>query len=75
MEAIMDQDKRKLTEKELKRKDDFEKLNSEMQQKGYKMINNFSIQPHHGFLFHFRHILLLPIDSFENASSWPFGST
>ena len=35
----MDQDKRKLTEKELKRKDDFEKLNSEMQQKGYKMIN------------------------------------
>lgn len=32
----MDNDKRKLTEKELIRKDCFEKLNSEMQQKGYK---------------------------------------
>ena len=31
----MDNDKRKLTEKELKRKSDFEKFNSEMQQKGY----------------------------------------
>ena len=29
----MDNDKRKLTEKELKRKNDFEKLSSEMQQK------------------------------------------
>ena len=35
----MDNDKRKLTGKELKRKNDFEKLNSEMQQKGYKMKN------------------------------------
>ena len=35
----MDNDKRKLTEKELKRKSDFEKFNSEMQQKGYKMKN------------------------------------
>ena len=35
----MDNDKRKLTEKELKRKDYFEKLNSEMQQKGYKIKN------------------------------------
>lgn len=35
----MDNDKRKLTEKELKRKDDFEKINSEMQQKGYEMKN------------------------------------
>ena len=35
----MDDDKRKLTEKELKRKNDFEKFNSEMQQKGYKMKN------------------------------------
>ena len=35
----MDNDKRKLTEKELKRKNDFEKFNSEMQQKGYKMKN------------------------------------
>jgi len=35
----MDKDKRKLTEKELKRKNDFEKLNSEMQQKGYKTKN------------------------------------
>lgn len=35
----MDKDKRKLTEKELKRKDYFEKLNSEMQQKGYKIKN------------------------------------
>ena len=35
----MDKDKRKLTEKELKRKNDFEKLSSEMQQKGYKMKN------------------------------------
>ncbi|WP_270270011.1 DUF3267 domain-containing protein [Enterocloster clostridioformis] len=35
----MDKDKRKLTEKELKRKDGFEKLNFEMQQKGYKMKN------------------------------------
>mgnify|MGYP002512322904 CR=1 FL=1 len=31
--------KRELTEKEFKRKDCFEKLNSEMQQKGYKMKN------------------------------------
>lgn len=31
----MDKDKRKLTEKELKRKDYFEKLNSDMHQKGY----------------------------------------
>ncbi|MCR1988557.1 metalloprotease family protein [Blautia coccoides] len=35
----MDNDKRKLTEKELKRKNDFEKLSSEMQQKGYKIKN------------------------------------
>ena len=35
----MDNDKRKLTEKELKRKSDFEKFNSEMQQKGYKTKN------------------------------------
>ena len=35
----MDKDKRKLTEKELKRKNDFEKLSSEMQQKGYKVKN------------------------------------
>ena len=35
----MDNDKRKLTEKELKRKNNFEKFNSEMQQKGYKMKN------------------------------------
>ena len=35
----MDNNKRKLTEKELKRKNDFEKLSSEMQQKGYKMKN------------------------------------
>ena len=35
----MDKDKRELTEKELKRKNDFEKLSSEMQQKGYKMKN------------------------------------
>ena len=35
----MDNDKRKLTEKELKRKNDFEKFNSEMQQKGYKTKN------------------------------------
>lgn len=33
----MDNDRRKLTEKELKRKKDFEKLSSEMQQKDYKM--------------------------------------
>ena len=31
--------KGKLTEKELKRKEHFEKLNSEMQQKGYKITN------------------------------------
>ena len=35
----MADDKRKLTEKELKRKNDFEKLSSEMQQKGCKMKN------------------------------------
>ena len=35
----MENDKRKLTEKELKRKEHFEKLNSEMQQKGYKITN------------------------------------
>ena len=35
----MADDKRKLTEKELKRKNDFEKISSEMQQKGYKMKN------------------------------------
>ena len=32
-------DDKKLTEKELKRKSDFEKFNSEMQQKGYKIKN------------------------------------
>lgn len=32
----MEKDKRKLTEKEIKRKDCFEKLSSKMQQKGYK---------------------------------------
>ena len=35
----MDKDKRKLTDKELKRKDCFEKFTSEMQQKGYKTKN------------------------------------
>lgn len=35
----MHKDKRELTEKELKRKGDFEKLSSEMQQKGYRMKN------------------------------------
>ncbi|NBJ94921.1 DUF3267 domain-containing protein [Parablautia muri] len=35
----MDKDKRKLAEKELKRKVSFEKLSSEMQQKGYKIEN------------------------------------
>ena len=35
----MDNNKRKLTEKELKRKNDFEKISSEMQQKGYKIKN------------------------------------
>ncbi len=33
----MNNEKRELTEKELKRKNDFEKLSSEMQQEGYKM--------------------------------------
>ncbi|MEY8378759.1 hypothetical protein AALD22_23925 [Lachnospiraceae bacterium 56-18] len=45
----MDNDKRKLTEKELKSKSDFEKFNSEMQQKGYKtkniIINRRTIYP------------------------------
>ena len=36
----MDKGKRKLTEKELKRKNYFEKFNFEMQQKGYKVKNN-----------------------------------
>ncbi len=36
----MDKDKRKLTEKELKRKDCFEKFNSEMQHKGYNNEEN-----------------------------------
>lgn len=35
----MADDKRKLTEKELKRKNDFEKISPEMQQKGYKIKN------------------------------------
>ena len=35
----MADDKRKLTEKELKRKNDFEKISSELQQKGYKIKN------------------------------------
>ena len=35
----MEKDKRKLTEKEIKRKDCFEKLSSKMQQKGYKRKN------------------------------------
>ena len=35
----MNKDKNELTEKELKRKNDFEKLSSEMRQKGYKMKN------------------------------------
>ncbi|MCI8355728.1 MAG: DUF3267 domain-containing protein, partial [Lachnospiraceae bacterium] len=35
----MDKGERKLTEKELKRKEFFEKFNSEMQQKGYKTKN------------------------------------
>ena len=35
----MEKDKRKLTDKELKRKNDFEKLNAEMQQKGYQIKN------------------------------------
>lgn len=36
-ELNMEKDKRKLTDKELKRKDHFEKLNAEMQKKGYQM--------------------------------------
>ena len=39
----MDKDKRKLTEKELKRKEYFEKLSIEMQQKGYQIKNMISI--------------------------------
>ena len=35
----MDKNKRKLTEKERKRKECFEKLSLEMQQKGYKIKN------------------------------------
>ena len=35
----MEKDKRKLTDKELKRKDHFEKLNAEMHQKGYQIKN------------------------------------
>ena len=35
----MDKDKRKLTEKELNRKENFEKFNSQMQQNGYKTKN------------------------------------
>ena len=35
----MADDKRKLTEKELKRENDFEKFNSEVQQKGYTIKN------------------------------------
>ena len=35
----MDKNKKELTEKELKRKNDFEKLSAEMQQKGYKVKN------------------------------------
>ncbi len=35
----MEKDKRKLTDKELKRKDHFEKLNAEMQKKGYPIKN------------------------------------
>ena len=38
-ELSMDKDKRELTEKELNRKIDFEKFNSEMQQEGYKTKN------------------------------------
>mgnify|MGYP007105543562 FL=1 len=38
----MVKDERKLTEKELRRKDNFEKLSFEMQQKGYQ-IKNMSI--------------------------------
>ncbi len=50
----MDKDKRKLTEKELKRKDCFEKFSSEMQQKGYKIkkVNVFNLDGiSWGFLF------------------------
>ena len=35
----MDKDKRQLTEKELKRKNNFEQFNSKMQQNGYKTKN------------------------------------
>ncbi len=42
----MDKGKRKLTEKEIKRKDCFEKFSSEMQQKGYK-IKNIIINTQH----------------------------
>ena len=46
----MADDKRKLTEKELKRKNDFEKISSEMQQKGYKM-KNVVINSYHTVMF------------------------
>ena len=46
----MADDKRKLTEKELKRKNDFEKISSEMQQKGYKM-KNVIINSYHSVMF------------------------
>ena len=36
----MDNDKKKLTEKKLKHKDCFEKISSEMQQKGYNTLKN-----------------------------------
>ena len=53
-ELSMADDKRKLTEKELKRKDCFEKFSSEMQQKGYKIkkVNVFNLDGiSWGFLF------------------------
>lgn len=49
-ELTMDKDKRKLTEKELKRKDYFEKLNSDMHQKGY-IIKNMIINIRQGVVY------------------------
>ena len=55
----MDEDKRELTDKELKRKDFFEKFTSEMQQKGYKTKNiiiNMQ-QAKHLWLSHFEYTI------------------
>ena len=53
----MDKDKRKLTEKELERKEHFEKLSSEMQKKGYK-IKNMIINTQHAASLGF--LIMLP---------------